>query len=70
MGSPVPLTRRTDLAPKPEHLSPKSPRQLDLVLDDTRLQGMTPPERQAALRAMARLMLEASGLAMREVGND
>ena len=34
-------------------MSPKSPRKLDLVVDDTRLQGITQPERQAALRAMA-----------------
>src|SRR5204863_5845507 len=35
-----------------------APRQLDLVLDDVRLRAMTPAERQAVLRAMARLLLE------------
>ena len=70
MGTLVPLERRTQLALKAEKLPPKARRELDLVLDDTRLRGMASPERQAVLRAMARLMLEASGLAMREVGND
>src|SRR5205807_10632731 len=33
----------------------RAPRQLDLVLDDVRFRAMTPAERQAMLRAMARL---------------
>ena len=70
MGSLVPLTRRTDLAPRPEHLSPKAPRQLDLVLDDARLQSMTAAERQVVLRSLARLMLEANGIATGEVCDD
>ena len=70
MGSLVPLTRRTQLAPRSEHLPATAPRQLDLVLDDVRLRGMTPAERQAALRSLARLLLEASGVAPREVGDD
>ena len=42
--------------------APAAPRQLDLVLDDARLRGMTPAERQAVLIAsLARLLLEASG---------
>jgi hypothetical protein len=44
--------------------------QLDLVLDDVRLRGMTAAERQAALRAIARLLLEAGGAASEEVGDD
>ena len=48
----------------------KAPRQLDLVLDDMRIQGMTPVERQAVLRSLALLMHEASGLTVREVGDD
>jgi hypothetical protein len=47
-----------------------APRQLDLVLDDVRFRAMTPAERQAVLRAMARLLLEAGGVATREVGDD
>jgi hypothetical protein len=47
-----------------------APRQLDLVLDDVRLRAMTPAERQAVLRAMARLLLEAGGIATREVSDD
>jgi hypothetical protein len=46
------------------------PFQLDLVLDDVRLRGMTAAERQAALRAIAQLLLEAGGTAREEVGDD
>jgi hypothetical protein len=70
MGSLVQLTRRTGLAPRPRHGTRKAPLQLDLVLDDVRLLGMTATERQAVLRALARLLLEASGAATREVGDD
>jgi hypothetical protein len=45
-------------------------RQLDLVLDDERLQGMTATERRAVLMTLARLLLEAGGIAMRELGDD
>ena len=70
MGSQLPLARRTKLAPRPEPAPPTLPRQLDLVLDDVRLRAMTPAERQAVLRAMARLLLEAGGVATREVSDD
>jgi hypothetical protein len=45
-----------------------APRQLDLVLDDVRFRAMTPTERRAVLRAMARL--EAGGVATPEVSDD
>jgi len=70
MGSLVQLTRRTGLAPRPHHEARMVPLQLDLVLDDVRLCGMTAAERQAALRALARLLLDAGGAAMLEVGDD
>jgi hypothetical protein len=70
MGSPLPLARKTELAPRLHRTPPTSPRQLDLVLDDVRLRGMTPPERQAALRTLAHLLLEASGVATQETGDD
>ena len=70
MGSPVQLTRRTGLARRPHHGARMAPLQLDLVLDDVRLRAMTPAERQAVLRAMARLLLEAGGVATREVSDD
>ena len=68
MGALLPLARRTELACR--HTALTAPRQLDLVLDDVRLRGMTPAERQAVLRALARLLLEAGGIATREVGDD
>ena len=70
MGSLLPLARRTELAPRPERTALTVPRQLDLVLDDVRLRGMTPAERQAALRSLAHLLLEASGIATPEAGDD
>jgi len=62
------LARRTELACR--HAALSAPRQLDLILDDVRFQAMTPAERRAVLRAMGRLLLEASGAATREVSDD
>jgi hypothetical protein len=70
MGSRLTLARRTGLAPRPERPPPTPPRQLDLVLDDVRLRGTTPAERQAALSSLAHLLLEASGVTMREASDD
>jgi hypothetical protein len=70
MGSLVQLTRRSGLASIPHHRTRMVLLQLDLVLDDVRLRGMTAAERQAALRAIARLLLEAGGAASEEVGDD
>lgn len=64
----LPLARRTELASS--HIALRAPRQLDLVLDDVRFRAMTPAERQAVLRAIARLLLEATGVATREVSDD
>jgi hypothetical protein len=63
------LARRTELARRLNSL-PAAPRQLDLILDDTRFRGVTLAERQAVLRALARLLLEASGVAKLEVSDD
>jgi hypothetical protein len=68
MEARLPLARTTQLACR--HTSLTAPRQLDLVLDDVRFRGMTPAERQAALRAVAWLLLEAGGVATREVCDD
>jgi hypothetical protein len=64
----LPLTRKTWLACR--HTALTTPRQLDLVLDDVRFRAMAPAERQAVLRVMARLLLEAVGVATREVRDD
>jgi hypothetical protein len=64
----LPLARRTELACR--HPALRAPRQLDLILDDVRFRTMTPAERRAVLRAMARLLLEAGGVATREVSDD
>ena len=70
MGMLVPITRRKELAPLPERTQVKVPRQLDLVLDDTRLRGMTALERLSVLRSLARLILEANGIATGEASDD
>jgi hypothetical protein len=70
MGSLVPHTQKTELAPRPHRRTRTAPIQLDLVLDDERLRGMTPAEHQAALRTLARLLLEAGGVAAPEVDDD
>ena len=70
MASQLPLARKTEPAPTPEPPLPISPRQLDLVLDDVRLQGVTAAQRRAALQALAQLLLEASGAVMTEAGDD
>jgi hypothetical protein len=68
MEAQLPLTRRTELARR--HTLLTAARQLDLILDDVRFRAITPAERQAVLRAIARLLLEAGGVAMREVSDD
>ena len=70
MAAQLRLARRTEIAWRLEHSVPTAPRQLDLILHDRRFRGMTLVERQAVLRALARLLLEASGVAKREVSND
>jgi hypothetical protein len=70
MGSLIPLARSTELVPRRPDLLAPAPHQLDLVLDDARLRGMTREERRAALQALARLLLEAANVASREAGDD
>ena len=70
MAAQLRLAGRTELARRLRHSLPGEPRQLDLILDDTRFRSMTQVERHAVLRALARLLLEASGVAKPEVGDD
>lgn len=69
MGSLLPLTRSRVLAPHRPTPLLLATRQLDLVLDDARLQGLTPAERHAVLVSLSHLLLEASGVASREVSH-
>jgi hypothetical protein len=68
MEAQLPLARRTE--PACRHTALTAPRQLDLILDDVRFRAMTSAERRAVLRAMARLLLEAGGVARREASDD
>lgn len=70
MGSSVALARATQLVPRPPSRPLTATRQLDLVLDNVVLQGMTAAQREAALKSLAQLLLEASGAVTREVGDD
>ena len=70
MGSLIPLARASQLVPRPRTVLPAPPRQFALVLDDVRLQRMTAAQRQAVLKTMAQLLLEASGAVTVEAGDD
>ena len=51
-------------------VSTKPPRQLAISLDHPVLKGMTPSERNAAIRRLARLLMEAAGADPKEIGDD
>jgi hypothetical protein len=70
MGSLIPLARRTELVRRRQGSLTAASRQFDLVLDDTKLRGMTREERSQTLRSLAHLLLEAGGMAVREAGDD
>jgi hypothetical protein len=70
MESLVQLRQRTELTPTPHQETQTVPHQLALVFDDARLRSMTPAERQDVLKILAQLLIEASGIATREAGDD
>lgn len=70
MGSLVLLAQASQLTPRPGTALPAAPRQLALVLDGVRLQSMTAAQRQAVVKALAQLLLEASGVVAEEAGDD
>jgi hypothetical protein len=51
-------------------VSTNSPRQLAISLDRPVLNGMTPADRNAAVRRLARLLMEAAGVDPKEIGDD
>jgi hypothetical protein len=58
--------------PSPLHLtvSIKPPRQLAISLDRPVLNGMTPSDRNTAVRRLACLLMEAAGVDPKEIGDD
>jgi hypothetical protein len=50
--------------------TPRFAAQLRMIFEDARLLGLSPVERQAAVKMLARLLLEAEGAAVQEVGDD
>jgi hypothetical protein len=51
-------------------VSTKPPRQLAISLDRPVLNGMTCSDRDAAVRRLARLLMEAAGVDSKEIGDD
>ena len=70
MEQQAPVPRETAITPPLEHKASPNPRQLDLVLHDGRLHAMTPAACQAALSALAHLLLEASGRSIGEASHE
>jgi hypothetical protein len=58
------------LSPLHPTVSNKPPRQLAIALDRPVLNGMTLSDRNAAVRRLARLLMEAAGVDLREIGDD
>ena len=58
------------MAPLHWTVSNKPPRQLAIALDRPVLNGMTPADRNAAVRRLARLLMEAAGVDPKEFGDD
>jgi hypothetical protein len=54
----------------PPTVSTKPPRQLAIALDRPVLTGLTPSERNTAIRRLARLLMEAAGAQPEEIGDD
>ena len=48
----------------------KPPRQLSMALDSIRLKGISAAERSAVIGRLARLLMEAAGLEIKEIGDD
>jgi hypothetical protein len=51
-------------------VSTKPPRQFAILLDRPVLNGMTPCDRNAAVRRLARLLMEAADVDPEEIGDD
>jgi hypothetical protein len=51
-------------------VSTKPPRQLAISLDRPVLNAMTSSDRDAAVRRLARLLMEAAGVDSKEIGDD
>jgi hypothetical protein len=56
--------QKTGPAPAP------APRQLSLALDGVTLRSLSPPERAVIIVRLARILLEAAGVPMRERDDD
>ncbi len=51
-------------------LPPAVPHQLNIPFDSGRLRGISPSDRRTALTRLARLLLEAAGVALEERDDD
>lgn len=48
----------------------KPPRQLSMALDSIKLKGINAAERSAIIARLARLLIEAAGAEIKEIGDD
>ena len=69
-SSLIPIAQTTQLVPRPASSPKKAGRQFNLALDGVHVQAMTLADRQAVLRALVRLLLEASKTSKEESGDD
>jgi hypothetical protein len=56
--------------PLPLVVHGQPPRQLAMALDRPVLNGMTAEDRSTAVQCLGRLLMEASGMAHKEIGDD
>jgi hypothetical protein len=61
------LAMKNPLQPIPAF---KPPRQLSMALDSIKLKGINAAERSAIIARLARLLMEAAGAEIREIGDD
>jgi hypothetical protein len=45
-------------------------RQMNLLFDDNRLEGLVSPERDKIISALARILMQAAGLSVEELDDD
>lgn len=45
-------------------------RQMDLLFDDSRLEGLVSPDRDKIIRALAQILMQAAGLSVEELDDD
>jgi hypothetical protein len=50
--------------------APASGRQMDLLFDTSRLDGLSPADRRKAVSALAQILMQAAGVSVEELDDD